>query len=265
MGDRQQHVAGCVATGGARRREIDRDGCAGRGVVDGVEIAAALQRIAAHATGQRIGPAPAVQQIVVVVARQHVGPCRAAEVPHADEHVALGLAAEACPGAQVDGDRLPRRVVVGRVDSASTRQRVTAAAADQRVGAIPAVDLVCIAVTRQQVGLARADDVADAGQDVALGVSAGPRSGRDIDGDARVRGDVAHRIDATAALQRVGTHTADQRVVAGSAIEDVVVAVTRQQVGIRRAGDVLDVGIGVAGRFAACGRPGQQVDGHGSA
>ena len=156
-----------------------------------------------------------------------------------------------------------RRGRIGdRVDVATAGERVGAEPALKRVRTGTAVDHVAVAIAGQHVGPCRADKVQDIGQDVALGVVAGPGTGSEVHSDCTDRRGVVSRIRAAAALKRVAQKTADQHVVAGTAIEQVGIAVAGQMVGVGRAGDVLDVGEDVALGVEARRRASQQIDRH---
>ena len=134
--------------------EIDRHGRAGGRVVGHVEAAATDQRVGADSARERIGSCPAVEDVVVAVARQHVGLVRARQVGDLQQHVTAGVAAEGQAAAQIDRHALVRRTVIGRVEVAAADQRVGRAGTREGIGARATVDHVRVEVAHQAVGAA---------------------------------------------------------------------------------------------------------------
>ena len=159
--DAVQHVAlgGAAVTGAVG--QIDRDPGGRIAVVGGVEAGAADQRVGAAAPLEHVVAGAAVEQIGVGVAEQVIREGRAAEVLDLGQRVALGIAAAAGAGRQIDRDT-GRRSAVGR--------GVVAAAADQHVGAAAAFQRVVAgtAVERVVAGIAEDDVVADPGRDLVV-------------------------------------------------------------------------------------------------
>ena len=260
--------------------EIDRDGHVGAGIaervdarttVDAVRTGAtdqhvvarvAIQRVGIGAARQGVGLGTAIDQVGAGVAGQDVGKGRAGEVGDSLQHVALGFATRSRTGEQIDGNRLRRTGVVGRVDATAADQRVGAEPADQRVGRRTAVEQVLVAVAGDQVGQRRAGDVRHAREDVARRRTAKSGAGRKVDRDRHERRGVVGHVGAAAAQQRVRPEPAHERVRPCAAIQDVAVAVAGQEVAAAgRADQVSDALQDVALRIAARSGSGCEADG----
>ena len=87
---------------------------------------------------------------------------------------------------------------------------------------LPPFEDIVSEIAFQHVVLARARQVLDAAQEIALGVSARARSCDEADRDAGSRSRIARRVDAKAPMQRVGAPQASQHIVAAVAGDDVV-------------------------------------------
>ena len=108
--------------------------------------------------------------------------------------------------------------------------------------AAAAVDRVRAVVAREGVGLARAGQVLDVQVRVGAAVAVGRSrlAGRDARGDARRCRRVVGRVRAGAAVEGVVPAAPGERVVPVAAVQGVVVRVTAERVGERRAGQVLE-------------------------
>ena len=219
--------------------DVVRAGAAHQDVVGGI----AIQRVRIGATRERIGFCTAIDQVGAAVTRQDIGMGRACEIGHGRQHVALGVAARAGAGQQVDGDGLRGRAVIGCIDAAAAHQGVRAETARQRVGRRPAVEQVDIAVAGDPVGQCRSGDVGHARQHVARRSSTEPGTGRKVDRDRQQRRGVVGHVGATAAQEGVVPQTADERVGAGAAVQDVAVVIAGQQVGTARRADQVGDGL----------------------
>ena len=216
-------VAFGVAALAGPHRHVDGD-AEGRGrVIERVFARTAVDAVLACATGedvvaltgqQRIGATPAghgvgaitrVQEIGETITGQPVVFDRTDDVGNPRQHVAFGVAALADAAGEVHGDGRHGRRIVGRVGSTATRQGV---------GALTAREHVVAGVARDPVGPDRPDDVLEAGDDVALGESAGGRAGRKRHRDGALRHLVRDRVVPGATVERVAARTRDNCVVA---------------------------------------------------
>ena len=236
------------------------DACVRCRIVGNVEPGAAVQHIGARATGQRVVACPAQQRVVAGRAAQLVIVIRSDQ--HLDRHqgIALRIAADADAAIQRDMDCRSRSRIVGRIDAIAAIEQIRARAADQRVVARPAVQLVVARIAGQRVIARRPDQVLDADQHVALGIAAMRDAGAQIHRNRRGRRRIVRGIAAIAAIERVRTRAADQRVVAKPARQHVGPGITGQRVVVVRPDDVFDGDIGIALGGAAMADAGGQID-----
>ncbi len=241
---------------------------------------AALEAVGAETAGEHVRARAAGKRVGRVVAGDGVGVVGADDVFDPEVAVALGIGAEADRGREVDDDR-PGRTRVARgvravaaeelVAAGPAGQRVVADAAVEQVRAEPAVEPVRPAGADQRigvlpagelVGVGRSEDALDADQDVAvrLAARAGAEPGRERDRDRRGRRAVVGRVEAGAAVEPVGSAAARQSVVAAAALQRVGLDVPAQDVVLAGADHHLDAGhrIGVG---AVDGGEAREVDG----
>jgi hypothetical protein len=99
------------------------------------------------------------------------------------------------------------RVVAGaaskRVKPCTAVQRVVTAAAIKSVVAHPAAERVVVCVAGKCIGMGRAYEVLNIFEGVACRVTAGRRSGCEIDRHAGLAAGIASRIDAGYAVDRI--------------------------------------------------------------
>src|SRR5262245_40750246 len=205
---------------------------------------------------------------------------RSGDVLDAVERVAAGVAERAGIVRERDHDELERVGVVRGVGPGAALERVGAVAAIERIVAGAAVEHVVEDVACQRVAVARAGQVLDADERVAVGVAARGHVVDERNGDAGARGVVGRRIGAetaveevgaAAALERVAVVLAEQAVVAAETDEEVVAVEAAQLVGaavaaelvvMSGAGEVLDADERVALGFTARARAQRERDVH---
>ncbi len=249
--DALEHVAlGVAAKARAVAAAIDGDvhALGGIAVMRGIGTEAADQPVGAALAAQLVVTSAAVEHIGAAGADQLVAEGRADNVLHGHRDIARGVATgrnEPARGA-VRQDHLHERGrsrVVDRVDALAADQHIRAAQPDEPVVAAFAVEAIDLRIALQHVVAARAGEVLDAREHIALGVAAAQRGAailgkRDVD---RRRGRVLGRVDAKAAGDDVGARATHQGVVELAA---------DQRVGKGRADDALDqlqlVALGVA-------------------
>ena len=238
VADTLQTVALRIAARTGSCAQIDGHREAGGRVVGGIDPAAADKRVGPTGTRERVVGGAAVENVAVGVATQRIHAARTGDGKDALQQVARRVTACSGPRAEVDRHGEARVGIVDKVRAAATRQRVGAEVADQRVVVAAAVQPVVVVIADEQVGPRRADDIADADQDIALRVAAdsGPR--RQVDRHGLARRGVDRRVGAAAADQGVAAARTDQGVGAGPAIDDVAVAVARERVVLVRAAQV---------------------------
>ena len=173
-----------------------------------------------------IGDPPAVDVIVTVVADQGVAEVSTDQVFETRDRVPLGIATrfrQAIP--EIDDNAAHCARIRQQIRAVATNQEVCASFAPDRVVSIAAVDSVITCATDkavvscvagQRVGKIRADQPVDAGQRVALGVSARSGGRLQIDVHAGRRTDIPGRIELIdavfAADDQIGTRAADKRI-----------------------------------------------------
>ena len=191
-------------------------------------------RVAAGATEQRIGTAPAGQQVIAgaavepvvgSVAGEFIGIARTDQVFNVLQHVALGLAARPGCAGQAHAHRQYRCRIAGRVVALAALQDIRTQATGQQVIAGAAVEQVGVGVTGEHIVEDRADDGFDASERVALGIAATTLAAGQADHHGSRRVGIRRRIEAGTADERIGTATAFEHVIAGAAIEPVGVVV----------------------------------------
>ena len=115
-----------------------------------------------------------------------------------------------------------------------------------RIGAAKAGEDVVAGIADERVVERRAGEVLDADEGVALGIAAAAEPRHQADADAGARGRIARRVDARAAVQRVGAAKTGEEVVAGIADEHVGEGIAGAVDGRRsQQGEVLDRADGV--------------------
>ena len=177
---------------------------------------------------------------------------------HIDDGVSLGVAASLDSVSHIDAHPL---------GGTGVDEGVVAAATDDGVAACAALDDVIPVVAAEGVCVVGAGDVFNAGEGVACGVA----PARGPVGDGRAGGRYAagrypqvygHRGGRCRVAGGVVAAGAGDGVGAVGALEDVVLVVASEGVGVLGAGEVLDAGEGVALGVATAAGPGGQVDGH---
>ncbi len=213
-----------------------------------VVVRAADQDIAAAIAGQDVRSSSALKRFRERAARDPIGKGRADHPLHADQRIALGIAAisrrsierkvyrsrarriicgiEAAPPfervrARAAGERVVARSAAQRIVSSPARKRVVACAADQ--------SLVRTA-TAQDIIEIRGSDLFDSAQRIALRVAAAAGSGQQIDRHRARRRRIRHRVEAAAAIERIGSRAAIERIVTLPAAQDIIARRARQDV-----------------------------------
>ncbi len=153
------------------------------------------------------------------------------------------------PGVPADRDRNSsrRHRIVSRIDTEAALQQIGAEATLHDVVATAAVQRVIPGAAREEVGVSiarklvvegRSGEVLDIHQNIALAIAASVECAcGERDGHGSRRCLVAGGIGAGAAVDPVGTRTADQLVIAVEAPERVVARTADDDVRCRRAGD----------------------------
>ena len=267
--DRDQRIARGIAGGAGHRCQADRDARQRVGIACRIGADPAVQHVRARPAHQRVVAGAARQCFIARRADQQVGKVRSDDLFDILDDIARGIAARTFGHAvEIDRDRRRRGRIIDRVDPRAAIDAVGPGAADDRVVAIPAVqhigaaraaDQVVAGPAIQRVGSGAAgqgvveraaDNMLDALQHVALGITALPGAGGKVDIDRRGRARIVGGIDAVATVQRVGTGAADQRVVAIAAIEHIVARTAVQGIVIARSQKDLDplqhIAIGIA-------------------
>ena len=244
-------VAGGVPTTRRRAAHVDRDALDRERIVGDVD---------ARAADQRVGPAPADQDVVALAAVEHVVaaparktvPARVADEPvrevgtrevlDRNQHVAFGIAARrrAVRQRNVDRTRFGQEVVGGvrtlaavepvrtgaaveHIVARAAFEGVVAAAPFEHVRSAHALEKVRAAIAAQTVGPPRAGQIFDAGVLVALRGAALAKAAFEVRPHTRVRAREHHAVAARAAVDVIGTLAAVDHVVA-LAREDQVIA-----------------------------------------
>ena len=253
-GDRPADIDGEVGC------QIDDDARCRRRIVRRIVAGAAVQRIGAAETGQHVVARAALQHVGVGVTRQRIVEGGTGQVLEIGQRVALRVSGGAGTGRQADDDGSGRSGIAGGIVARAAVQHVRARAAFDRVVTRAARQHVGIAVAGQRVVIARAGDALDRGQHVALRIAAAVGAGGEVDRHAGVRLRIVGGVRARAAVQRIGTGSRDQLVVARAAGQPAAGRRGAQRVGIGRARDVLDAGERVALCIAPDAGAGRQID-----
>ena len=261
--DRNQRIAFGIATMRAAGGKIDRDRSIGCGIVGHIIAIAAVenigpgtadQRVVAIAARQLVDPAITDQQVVVVGPRnifdRLIG-------------IALGRAARSRACGQVDRDTGGGIGIVGGVGAVAAHQRIRAKTTAQRVIACAAIEQVAGGIADQCIGIGSADDMLDAAQHIALRHIADRSGTIEIDRDRPLRVGIIRRVETAAADQGIGARTADQRIVAQPAVDDIGAAVAGEAIAKRRSGQVFDTDQHIAFGIAAMAHAAIERDIHG--
>ena len=247
-------VARGIAGGAEAGIEADGDAAGGMRVAGGVAATAAQQGIGTGAAFEHIVASAAAQGVGLAVADQRVAEAAAAEVCDAVVRVTAGIAAGgdiAQAGGQRGGDGRIGVFVAGGVLPAAAHQRVGTGHAFQHIIACAAIEAVVVVVSDQRVVVAAALQVLDRHQHIARGVAGGgDQAGaeRDAHGAAGMR--VAGGVAASTADQHIAAGAAFEHVITRASVDEVGVGIAQQLVGMVAAGEVFNVGEGVAGGIA---------------
>ena len=200
-GVERQRVVG-PGTGGDRNfRAVVIDRVGAGAVDDDVVAAQAVDRIAAIAAGDGIRAGGSDQAVRTGRGPDHIG--------DVGQVVAVGVAADANARRQVHRHARRRLAVVDRIVIARADDGVRAAAADEGVvsGRLPG----------EIVRVARAFDLVEIRENVALGVACRAEAGLQIYGHAAIGIGVGNEVGPGAAVERVGARAGIDRIVAADA------------------------------------------------
>ena len=254
--DAEQRVALRIAAGVDIGGQIDGHSAGRGGIVNRVVACTTIQNIGTAETDQHVVADTAGNAVGIGIAGDAVIEAGADDVLDRDQGIALRVTARVDARCQIDRHTRSRGCVGNRIDARATIQRIGAAEADQRIVACTAGQHVHAGITRQRIRIGRAGDVLESCENIAIGIAAG-RLGtghRQVDGHARGRIRVGDRVDADAAIERIGTAEAFDHVIARTAGNDVGGRAAGQHVGIGGACQVLDGNERVARAIATgCG------------
>ena len=228
----------------ASRRQTIAGGVHARAAGEAVATAPADQRVIARPAVQRVDAASARKKVRALVPGQRVVKVGPGEVLDPRQRVARRIAARRRIVDKRDLHSLRRECVVGRVDPVAAVSHIRARAADDGVvactgldrvvavarldgiTAAEALDQIAAVVAKELVGILRPDQVLRARDEVAVGKTALPQTGDEIETDSGIGGGVIQRIDALAQIDLVRTGGPDDRIIA-AARHDGVVALKR--------------------------------------
>ena len=262
VADARQGIALRIAADAGAGAEVDRDGLAGTRIGRRIDAAraAAIERIGAEATGQRVVAAAAVDQVGIDVTRQRIVLGRAENPGNAGQDVILRCATGPGAGAEVDRDGLHAETVVDSVIAATALQRVGAKPTRQRVVATTTVQQVRSVIAGQQVIVGRPDDGGNVDEGIVLRIATLVDARSDVDGQGERRARIVSRVESAAADERVGTDSTRERVVATAAVQQIAGTVTDQRVILARSGEVGDARQDIRLGIAASREAGSQID-----
>ncbi len=240
---------------------------------EAIRAVAAVETVVAGLAGERVVAAIAHDRVVAqlaaddvadVAAGQLVGIARPVQVLDAGQRVALGVAAGAGAGQQVDRHRRRRTLIVGVVRAVAAVQDIGPGPAVEPVVAGGAGQRIGAAAAGQPVGEGRAVEILDRDEGVALGVAARAGPAGQVDLHGRGRGVVIDRVDAEVAIENISAAIAGERVIPVPARKEIVPEIAEQGVVEGRAGEILDPEIDVALGIVELALAGGQAGGHGA-
>ena len=231
--DALQHVAIGVAAFGKSAVETYRHGKARQAVIDGIVTRAAVQRVCAAQTEQRVVSIITQQDVRSGGADQRIVEPRSFQSFDADEHIADRIATFQRGAVQRHANAARRAVVAGDIETVAAIQSVGTRAAFDHIVAKAALERLRPYAANQAVAEIRTRQIFDIAVTVAFCVAA--RSGTPIQEDGDAYGAVAEidrvcaraaidRIRACAALKNIVARVADERVVEAGAGERFDVA-----------------------------------------
>ena len=160
-------VAACALAG----QQIDADCALGRGIADGIDACATQQRIRTGTANQEIIAQTAVEHVIAGITGQLVVERGSGQVLDRVEDIASRFTGVGGRCSEADIDCSTGIGITGRVAACTTRQRVAAGHALQRVIAIATLKCVGTGITGQQVGVGRACEVFEIKQHIAGGIA----------------------------------------------------------------------------------------------
>ena len=256
--DRDVAVA-CGISGGAAGCQIERDPRCGAGIIDRVDPCTAIERVCPAAADQRVVARAAMQRFGRSRADQHIVVSRADHRLDIRQHIAFGLPARAGRAIKVHGHRRVGMRIIDRIEPGATVEHVRARAADQRIVAVAPGDRVAAAAADQHVVartaiervvdrtagqrivVGRADQLFDRDQDIARRIANRARTGRQRDRDRRTGIGIIGGVKAGATIQRIRPAPATQHVVAVATAERIVAGSAEQDVVVIRSDQVFDI------------------------
>ena len=248
--DPRQRIALGIAAPADGTVKAHRHAGAGGRIIRDVTSLAAVQHVGTGTAYKGVIAPTARQMVGKGVAGQHVAEHRTGQIFDIAQRIALGVAAMANAAVQAHLNRRARAAIVRgivtfaaveHVGTAMARQHVVARAAQQAVGIVVAHQSVVESGTRQPL---------DRNIGVARRVA---RQRRSVECCMHPRGrpGIARNVEPFAAVEHVRARAALKNVVALSTGQRVVARIADQMVGEGAAGQILDIGIGVALGVAA--------------
>ena len=221
---------------------VDRDPCAAGRVVQRVDPAAAIKRIGPGAAVDRVVAQAAIEVFGARAAGQRVVVRRSDHAFDRDEGIARGIAAgDHQRSAGKAGVDCRRPGIGNHIGSGTAIKDIGARPALQRVVAIAALKRIVARAANQAVVVGAADQHFDVLDHIAGGGAARTRGHPvEIGGNPRGGGRIVDRIGSRAAIEQLCAQPADQRVVAGAAMQRIGGARTDQAVVVGRSVDHLD-------------------------
>ena len=248
--DPREHVALGIAAVAKCAVERDLHRPRARGVGGGIDAQPADQRIRPRAADQHVVAAAAFEQIAAGAADQRIVELAADRMFDIADHIALRVAAQAHRAIEMDLDRLHRGRIVDRVEARAAIDGIRAAPAQQGIVARAAQQNVVRRPADQEVVESRSLQPLDRDIGVAQCVA---RLVRPVErgGDRAGGPGVGGNVNAIAAVEHVGPRAAFQCIVARAAQQRFIARRADEVVGLRRAFQHFDIGVGVALGIAA--------------
>src|SRR5262245_37675567 len=176
--------------------------------------------LAVGAEGPEVNAVEAVAQSDLVDALLEIGDEIEAIAPVEDEVVATGAA----------GQHVEPKAALERVATRTAGEHIKAGAADEQVVSRTAVEHHAAVIREQAVAEARADDLVDAVEGIALRIAIDAGVGGNVDIDGLERRRVVRGVEAHTADQRIGAGAASERIVPTPDIEAVVAGAAGERV-----------------------------------